>query len=52
MRTTMLTRLIDKAGERIGAALQRFGIKRGIVALFAGIALFTLVRGVLYLTPG
>ena len=51
----MMTSLLDAVGASIGGWLQRFGVKRGIVALLlglaavsvivAGVGLFGLVRG-------
>ena len=53
----MMTSLLDAVGAWIGGWLQRFGVKRGIVALLiglaavsvivAGVGLFGLVRAVL-----
>ncbi len=53
----MMTSLLDAVGAWIGGWLQRFGVKRGIVALLlglaavsvivAGVGLYGLVRAVL-----
>ena len=57
----MMTSLLDAVGEWIGGWLQRFGVKRGIVALLlglaavsvivAGVGLYGLVRSVLAVAP-
>ena len=39
----MKTTLLDAAGSWAGAKLQAFGIKRGLVALFAGLLIVGLV---------
>lgn len=39
----MMTTLLDAAGSWVGTKLQAFGIKRGIVALFAGLLIVGLV---------
>lgn len=39
----MKTTLLDAAGSWVGTKLQAFGIKRGIVALFAGLLIVGLV---------
>ena len=53
----MMTSLLDAVGAWIGGWLQRFGVKRGIIALLlglaavsvivAGVGLYGLVRAVL-----
>lgn len=39
----MMNTLLDAAGSWVGAKLQAFGIKRGLVALFAGLLIVGLV---------
>lgn len=39
----MKTTLLDAVGSWVGTKLQAFGIKRGIVALFAGLLIVGLV---------
>ena len=57
----MMTSLLDAVADWIGRGLQRFGVKRGLVALLggvvvvsvivAGIGLYGLVRAVLAVAP-
>ena len=57
----MMTSLLDAVADWIGRVLQRFGVKRGLVALLAGvvvvsvivacIGLYGLVRAVLAVAP-
>lgn len=39
----MMTSLLDAVGEWIGGWLQRFGVKRGIVALLLGLAVVSVI---------
>jgi len=39
----MMTSLLDAVGAWIGGWLQRFGVKRGIVALLLGLAVVSVI---------
>lgn len=39
----MMTSLLDAVADWIGRWLQRFGVKRGLVALFAGMMVVSVI---------